>query len=267
MLYQWNGPALESQSYEEYEGVAKLINTIRIQYDNTKEAVPIEKIKKAISQYGAVSISYKAQDHRSNHVYFNSKGANYGASHAVTIVGWDDSISKDLYKPKSASRDGGWIVKNSWGTYAGLNGYFYLSYDSPIQSILALEYAKNDAYENNYYYDGVNTRFSSVFDQKNVAAIFQVKKASYNKKEKLKAINFAFEGKNADIKLQIYKNVSVNDLDCLSSPNNPTKGELVLTKDLHYNESCIYTVDLDNEIELAAGSHFSVVLQIVKSES
>ncbi|GAG07396.1 unnamed protein product, partial [marine sediment metagenome] len=44
-------------------------------------------------------------------------------NHAVLIVGWDDSLSH-------AGGTGGWIVKNSWGTGWGDNGYFYIAYGS-----------------------------------------------------------------------------------------------------------------------------------------
>jgi C1A family cysteine protease len=44
-------------------------------------------------------------------------------NHAVLIVGWDDDLSH-------AGGMGGWIVKNSWGTNWGDNGYFYIAYGS-----------------------------------------------------------------------------------------------------------------------------------------
>jgi len=44
-------------------------------------------------------------------------------NHDVLIVGWDDGLTH-------AGGTGGWIVKNSWGTGWGDNGYFYIAYGS-----------------------------------------------------------------------------------------------------------------------------------------
>ena len=46
-------------------------------------------------------------------------GAGYNEiNHAVVIVGWNDSLGDE----------GAWIVKNSWGTDFGNEGYFYIAY-------------------------------------------------------------------------------------------------------------------------------------------
>ena len=51
------------------------------------------------------------------------------ANHAVTVVGWDDSFSKDNFlADHKPPEDGAWIVRNSWGSDWGMDGYFYLSY-------------------------------------------------------------------------------------------------------------------------------------------
>jgi len=52
---------------------------------------------------------------------------NLALNHSVLIVGWDDNYSKDNFLSPPPG-DGAWLVKNSWGIFAGDYGYYWLSY-------------------------------------------------------------------------------------------------------------------------------------------
>lgn len=108
----------------------------------------INEIKKAIAKYGAVTAS-TSYDGR-NRYYYNDKDIKNGVAHAITLIGWDDNIDKDLFAPKKATRNGGWLVKNSYLD----NPYFYLTYDSKIldTTTWSFNYAPKDKYDYNYYY-------------------------------------------------------------------------------------------------------------------
>ena len=62
-------------------------------------------------------------------IYCNS-AANYPVDHAVLIIGWDDNYSKNNFLASHRpSNDGAWIIKNSWGSDVGENGFMYVSYE------------------------------------------------------------------------------------------------------------------------------------------
>ncbi len=82
----------------------------------------INAIKNALMNYGPVITSMYSS--------FTGFGSYNGvgclthtgsepSDHCVLIVGWDDAM---------CDGNGGWIVKNSWGTGWGDNGYFYIEY-------------------------------------------------------------------------------------------------------------------------------------------
>jgi hypothetical protein len=79
---------------------------------------PVEDIKQAIYIYGAVQVGVYAD--RWFQLYTGGvftkckKVVNY-TNHAVILCGWDDS-------------KGAWLMKNSWGTGWGENGYMWISY-------------------------------------------------------------------------------------------------------------------------------------------
>ncbi|KKM20393.1 hypothetical protein LCGC14_1645930, partial [marine sediment metagenome] len=83
-----------------------------------------ELLKHTVYYYGAVYVgihwdvsggSFNASDNTYNYA------GNNAANHAVLVCGWDDAKT-------TAGGTGAWIVKNSWGTGWGDNGFFYISY-------------------------------------------------------------------------------------------------------------------------------------------
>ena len=59
-----------------------------------------------------------------------SNNTTYPTDHAVLIVGWDDNYSKSNFLSRQRpSNDGAWIIKNSWGSDYGDNGFMYVSYE------------------------------------------------------------------------------------------------------------------------------------------
>ena len=114
----------------------KMISVKNIEYNNldsysvcSNEELDI--IKDRLINNGALQGSmYMDEDlfKDANQDYYISTLSNSdGVNHAITIIGWDDTIPKSKFK--NATRDGALIIKNSWGNTWSNDGLFYVSYD------------------------------------------------------------------------------------------------------------------------------------------
>ncbi len=97
-------------------------------------------IKQAILDHGALYTSiyyehYSYDENSATYYYDDSDNSFDDSNHAVSIVGWDDDKMV-----AGASRPGAFIVRNSWGTNWGENGYFYVSYDDESIAFSILGY-------------------------------------------------------------------------------------------------------------------------------
>ena len=102
--------------------------------DEELKARWIDVIKTHIMKYGSVySIVQEPVEgdtyNPATSAFFSKEGETEPASgHAISIVGWDDSYSKDNFLVQP-SRDGAWIAVNSWGDEWGDGGFCYISYE------------------------------------------------------------------------------------------------------------------------------------------
>ncbi|MBI5856858.1 MAG: hypothetical protein HZB42_04330 [Sphingobacteriales bacterium] len=82
----------------------------------------VADIKEAMCKYGPIAVSVQVTALFQNYTngVFNEFASNYASpssNHAVLLVGWDDN--------KNA-----WLMKNSWGTDWGEDGYMWIDYGS-----------------------------------------------------------------------------------------------------------------------------------------
>lgn len=242
-------------------------NVVMFPYSVSDLAGSVNRIKKAVLQYGGVAtgIYFKAS-------YMSSWGTKNGAyyypgnemgNHAVTIVGWDDNYPREnfslLGKPKY---DGAWIVKNSYGTGIGDKGYNYVSYeDKGLSEMIAVEaIPKSKQYDKNYQYDGTGNPMRSIgFPNSTTAAnVFQTK-GNGDYCEELKAVSVCSLGTNVTYQVQVYTG--------LSNPANPTSGKKVFSKPLtgKFLNAGYQTIPLSKKITLVPGEYFSVVITLKSS--
>ena len=132
-LQHWTGVADESVSALTYSKASTVAssglnsqycygsNVAHVQNSEWIPGTNIDAIKQAIMEYGAGNISY----YESGSAYTYSctidtssqdSSSHKWANHAITVVGWDDSIATSNFKPNTPSSKGAWLCKNSWGT-------------------------------------------------------------------------------------------------------------------------------------------------------
>ncbi len=80
---------------------------------------PVDNIKQAILDYGPVSVAVYANSAMQAYIGGIFNGCSSGTvNHAVVLVGWDDN----------QGTEGIWIMRNSWGSDWGEDGYIRIPY-------------------------------------------------------------------------------------------------------------------------------------------
>ena len=199
------------------------------------------EIKGALMTYGALytameweNASYRSSDH----TYYC---ANTGGNHAVTIVGWDDA------KATAASTPGAWLIKNSWGTAWGDQGYFWLSYADASggkAGVLFGDAVPASTFDKVYSYD----KFGDVAELNSPYA-FNAFTATGS--DNLSAVQFWTEADGASYDIRVYSTYSGGHLSGLLSSTTGTE-----------TYGGAHTVDLPSAVSLTAGQHFYVYLKI-----
>jgi C1A family cysteine protease len=181
-------------------------------------------------------------------MYYNNL-AN-APNHAVLIVGWDDTASHD-------GGTGAWIVKNSWGTGWGDNGFFQIAYGSANigkWSSCMDRWKAYDEYEMIHSWDeaGWNQDFGGTYTTWWLLARFTPGSASARK---LTDVEFYTTDATTDVDVYVYDNF------------NGTATSTLLTSKLNlsYPEAGLHSVPLDDTLEIAQGNEIAVVVKITNS--
>jgi uncharacterized repeat protein (TIGR01451 family) len=175
-------------------------------------------------------------------------------NHAVDIVGWDDNYSKNNFI-NGAPGNGAFIIRNSWGSDWGDNGYFYVSYYDKYlansdYNVIFMDAEPTSNYDNIYQYDPYGSVGNLGYDS-DVGWFSNVFKSNGN--EKLKASSFYVFSPDSTYKIFVYLNLR---------GNNPEDGVLVDSQSGVITTEGYKTIQLTNIVQLLKGQEFSVVVEL-----
>lgn len=260
-----NTPSIVNKNFTESEyyevrnsSVAKITGVFQAHINNNSDN---DEFKQLIMDYGAASLSYN-ENYTDNK--FGEDGSSYyynpnenTSNHAVTVVGWDDSIPASAFKTTPAG-DGAWLIKNSWGDYSRDNGYFWLSYyDKSISGVgIAYDFTvdgADDYFDTRYSYDGGNSLASFGYSRPDIygANVFTADKDSYV----TGAAAYTSAGNN--IELSVY-----TGLQNASDPTSGTKSAVATMSNVKYEG--YYSLKFDAPVKIKKGESFAIVAKITK---
>lgn len=251
-------PALETDyPYTNFSsGISgEAINSAVFKVDNCFMVTPKtpDLIKRLIIENGAVTMGvHSAEWDYSKYTYYSDK---IGIDHYVTVVGWDDTFKKSQFSPRP-EKNGAWIIKNSWSTAWGKEGYLYLSYcDAALINTtnITVSYTvtSKDSYDYQYQYDG-STGLGTVKDLKDVAISFTAKD-----NETIMGVKVypcltggVFEPVNATVK--VYKNIDgIDNID----DANP-----IYSMDTRIIYAGYQTIEFDEGVNINKGDNYFVTV-------
>lgn len=221
------------------------------------EGASREELKKAIRTYGAVqtSLYMSRATTAENQPYYNAFLSAYeyptdrDPSHDVILVGWDDTISRFLFRDVP-DEDGAWVCQNSWGSSFGEDGLFYVSYADATITGQAIAYTRiepTDNYDRIYQTDPCGWQGSLGYGKEECwfANRYEAEEA-----ETLAAVGFYATGKNTSYEVYF-------------QPDGPNgRAERMLLQSGTFTDAGYYTVQLDAQKPLEKGEAFYVIVKI-----
>lgn len=266
-LLRWGGAVAETN--DEYVAIKddwtpskRLIPAVKVQnviwVPRRSSVTDNSTLKRAIMEYGAVATdlywdSYYDWDGN----YYCNVSSN--SNHSITVVGWDDSYStnKFIITPPG---DGAWLIKNSWGTSCGYDGYYYVSYydknfatDDGSVFIPATE---DEDYDAVYGYDTIGA-IDSLDGQNGYTLQAAVFTSAWN--EEIAAAGVYSSLVNNPYSVSIYTNVTRTT--STDSPDPLAGGALACKVSGTLKTAGFTTVHLPEAVKIADGTNFAVVFE------
>ncbi len=206
----------------------------------------INTLKQMIMEFGVMGtcMCYSGS-FMQNYIHYQPPTSSLDPNHSVAIVGWDDS------KVTQAPQPGAWLVKNSWGSSWGFDGYFWISYydkhcgKHPEMGAVTFKDVEPLNYDHIYSYDYHGWRATKQDCQQGFNA-FNAQSNEY-----IESVSFYTAEDNVDYTIKIYDTFQDGNL-----------GNELASKTGTTQFTGFYTIDLADPVFLEEGNDFYVYLSL-----
>ena len=196
---------VDGQSYnsppEHYSPDYHIYYAKRVEWYNAGENLEnINLIKEKVMEHGvmAICMCYSNSFINGSYNHYQPASDNQEPNHSVSIIGWDDN------RVTQAPNPGAWLVKNSWGSNWGYDGYFWIAYEdkqackNPEMGAISFIDVDILSYDTVYYHDYHGWRDTLT----TVNEAFNVYEANVD--EDIVAVSFFTAENNVDYTIKIF---------------------------------------------------------------
>lgn len=209
----------------------------------------IDTIKRMLMTYGVVGtcMCYDQNFINDDYIHYQPDYTTDKPNHAVSIIGWNDTLVTDAPLP------GAWFCKNSWGSWWGIDGFFWISYydknacREPEMGAITFRGVEPMQYEHVYFYDYHGWRAT----KDDVDEAFNAYVA--NGDEVIEAVSFYTTTDDVNYTVKIYDDYSSGILD---NELTSQSGNIIHTG--------FHTINLSLPVNISAGDDFYVYLYLSK---
>ncbi len=212
----------------------------------------IDTVKRAIMKHGVLATCYYSNTNLyDGNIHYQPYSDINDPNHSVAIIGWNDN------KETQADENGAWLIKNSWGTHNGDEGYYWISYydkhccKHDQMGAVSFQNVELMKYNKVYYHDYHGWRDTKTDVNKAFNAF--VSENNPSQSEIITAISFFVASNKVNYTIKIYDNF-----------NNISLSNLLTEQSGFIKHTGFHTIELNSPLTLSKNDSFFVYLEFDK---